>query len=206
MDAYKLQRSRKNFIAEMQRAEILGIPYLVVHPGTHAGKGEEKGIQKIADSLNFALEKCPDFKLRILLETTAGQGHNLGYKFEHLAEIKEKVEADSKIGVCLDTCHIYAAGYEIRTAEAYDNTINELDDILNVKQVLVIHVNDSKRDFASRVDRHEHIGEGEIGLSGFSNFVNDERFKKVPFIIETPGGAAKDAENLLKLRNLVKKK
>ena len=203
-DGQKSGLSRHNFKIEMERAEALGIPYLVVHPGSHTGKGEKEGLQKIAESLNFVFERCPDFHLRILLESTAGQGDNLGYTFEQLADIKSKVEDQQRVGVCLDTCHMFAAGYELRTEEGYAKTVSQLDEILGIEQVGVIHMNDSKRELGSRVDRHEHIGEGELGLTAFEHFVNDERFQNIPMIIETPGDRKKDAENLAKLRGLVK--
>jgi deoxyribonuclease-4 len=203
-DTQKLQQSRENFLVEMQRAEALGIPYLVVHPGSHTGRGEKQGLQRIAESLHVVLDKCPDFKVKILLETTAGQGDNLGYTFEQLAEIKSRLKVKERVGVCLDTCHLFAAGYELRTDDDYKVTMRQLDEIIGIEQVGVIHTNDSKREFGSRVDRHEHIGEGELGLVAFKHFVNDARFKDIPMIIETPGGAKKDAENLRKLRGLIK--
>lgn len=203
-DAQKLQMSRENFIIEMQRAETLGIPYLVVHPGSHMGKGEDKGLQRIAESLNFVLEACPDFKVKILLETTAGQGDHLGYRFEHLAAIKSLVENKEKIGVCVDTCHIFAAGYELRTQTGYAETRKQLSEIIGLEDVGIIHSNDSLKAFGSRRDRHAHIGDGEIGLDGFAHFVNDPVWQDIPMIIETPGGAKKDLENLAKLRSLVK--
>lgn len=203
-DAQKLRQSRENFVVEMQRAEALGIPYLIVHPGSHMGQGEQKGLDRIAESLNVVLQQCPDFKLKVLLETTAGQGDNLGYTFEQLAEIKAKVDAKDKIGVCVDTCHIFAAGYELRTPAGYEKTMAQLDAAIGADQVGIIHSNDSKRELGSRRDRHEHVGDGELGLEAFANFVNDPRFADVPMIIETPGGPKKDAENLAKLRGLIK--
>lgn len=202
-ETQKLQQSRQNFLIEMQRAEALGIRYLAVHPGSHTGKGEKRGLQRIAESLNFVFDKCPDFRLKILLETTAGQGDNLGYKFEQLAEIKTQVEAKEKVGVCLDTCHLFAAGYELRTQDGYKKTMRQLEEIIGIDQIGIIHTNDSKRELGSRVDRHEHIGEGELGLVAFEHLVNDTRFKHVPMIIETPGGAGKDLRNLQKLRDLI---
>lgn len=204
-DKQKLYLSRQNFIAEMERAEALGIPYLVIHPGSHLDEGEQKGLQRISASLNFVFDKCPDFKLKILLETTAGQGTNLGYTFEQLAAMKSKVEAQKRIGVCLDTCHIFAAGYELRSEEGYEKTVSELDKIIGCEQVSVIHVNDSKKEFGSRRDRHEHIGEGEIGIDAFKFLMNDSRFTDVSMILETPKGPKNDMdiENLKRLRGLV---
>ncbi len=201
-DKQKLSMSRENFIIEMQRTDALDIPYLVIHPGSHTGNGEEKGIRRIVESLNYVLDQYPDCQHKILLETTAGQGDNLGYTFEQLAEMISKVEAQGKIGICLDTCHVFAAGYELRTKKGYQKTFAQADEIVGLEHVGVIHINDSKRKFGSRVDRHEHIGDGELGLEAFSQLVNEPRFIDVPMIIETPGGYKKDKENLRNLRNL----
>ncbi|MCG8606138.1 deoxyribonuclease IV [bacterium] len=203
-DRKKLYLSRSNFVVEMQRAEALRIPYLIVHPGSHVGEGEQAGLDRISESLNYVLDKCPDFKLKILLESTAGQGDNLGYTFEQLAKMRSKVEAEEHVGVCIDTCHVFAAGYELRTKAGYERTMAELDEIVGLEQVGVFHVNDSKKELGSRVDRHDHIGDGEIGLRAFEHLVNDLRFQDVSMIIETPGGAEKHAENLKTLRGLVK--
>lgn len=202
-EPYKLQRSRKNFIVEMERAEALGIPYLVVHPGSHMGKGEAEGLQKISDSLNYVFGQRPDFEVKVLLETTAGQGDNLGYEFEHLAKIKSKVERKEKIGVCVDTCHIFAAGYDFRTEETYEEMIKQLDGIIGIDQVGIMHTNDSLRELGSKRDRHAHIGEGDIGLEGFAHFMNDSRFENIPFILETPGGVNQDRANIQKLKDLI---
>jgi len=204
-DSQKLKQSRENFLIEMQRAEALGIPFLVVHPGSHTGRGEKEGLQRIAESLNWALARCPDFKLKILLETTAGQGDNLGYTFEQLAKIISQVQAPERVGVCVDTCHIFAAGYEIRTAAGYQKTMKQLDELIGIHEVGVIHANDSKKGLGSRVDRHTHIGEGELGRAPFRHFVNDARLQDVPMIIETPDRDM-DVENLRRLRKLVKRK
>lgn len=202
-EAEKLQLSRRNFVIELQRAEALGIPYVIVHPGSHMGKGEQAGLGKIAESLNWVLEKCPGFSVKVLLETTAGQGTNLGYRFEHLAAIRAQVEERSRVGVCIDTCHIFAAGYDLRSKAAYEATMREFDNAVGVDLVGIIHTNDSKKPLGSRRDRHAHIGDGELGLDSFRHLVNDERFRAVPKIIETPGGPQKDRENLCKLRQLI---
>ncbi len=202
-DATKLKLSRTSFMAEMTRAEMLGIPYLVVHPGSHMGEGEEAGLRRIAESLNDTIDRCSAQNVKILLESTAGQGDNLGYTFEHLGEIKSKVEATDRIGYCLDTCHMFAAGYELRDKVGYSESMMKLDAAIDSDDIGVIHCNDSKKPFGSRLDRHEHIAEGHIGPEGFGFLVNDGRFKNVPFIIETPGGPEKDNENLKMLRSLV---
>ena len=203
-DRQKLYLSRSNFIVEMQRAEALGIPNLIVHPGSHVGKGEDAGLERISESLNYVLDKCPDFSLKILLESTAGQGDNLGYTFEQLKVMKDKVEDQKRVGVCVDTCHAFAAGYDLRTREGYDQTMAALSETIGVEEVGIFHVNDSKRELGSRVDRHDHIGEGELGLKAFEYLLNDTRFQGVPMILETPGGPEKDIVNLKTLRGLVK--
>jgi deoxyribonuclease-4 len=203
-DKAKLRQSRQNFVSEMERTEALEIPYLVVHPGSHLGKGEAAGIAQIAASLNYCIVKTPGFEMKILLETTAGQGTNLGYRFEQLAEILEQVEVQDRAGVCVDTCHIFAAGYELRTPDGYDDTLRQLDACIGLDRVHVIHCNDSRKPFGSRLDRHEHIAEGELGRPSFDNLVNDKRLMTIPMIIETPGGPDKDKENLAQLRRLCK--
>lgn len=202
-DAHKLEQSRQNFVVELRRAGVLGIPYVIVHPGSHLGAGPAVGMSRIAESLNRVIERCADVAVTVLLEATAGQGTNLGHRFEQLAEIKGQVEAQERIGFCLDTCHLFAAGYELRDAAGYAETIRQVDDILGASQIGVIHANDSKFGLGSKRDRHQHIGEGELGLQAFANFVQDIRFRDVPFIIETPGDAKRDRENLARLRALV---
>ncbi|MFQ5648701.1 MAG: deoxyribonuclease IV [bacterium] len=202
-DPHKLDQSRQNFTIEIERAEALGIPYLIVHPGSHVGQGEQQGILTIVESLNEVLDKSADLRLKVLLEATAGQGSNLGHTFEQLAAIKNKIEATGRVGFCLDTCHIFAAGYELRDKEGYRQTMDQLDQLLGAEHIGIIHANDSRFDLGSKRDRHAHIGEGELGLAAFANLINDPHFKEVPFIIETPGGPEKDNENLAKLRSLV---
>jgi len=197
--------SRESMLIELQRAEKLGLPYLVMHPGSHLGTGEEGGIKKIAGAINWLHQKTKGYKVKICLETTAGQGSTLGYKFEQLAEIIELVKENQRLGVCYDTCHTFAAGYDIRTKEACQNTFKEFDKVIGLSRLKVIHLNDAIKDLGSRVDRHTHIGEGKIGLEGFRLLMNDKRWEKVPKILETPKekGTAKDIENLNRLRNLV---
>ncbi len=202
-DTQKLQKSRENLLIEMQRAELLGIPYLIVHPGSHMGAGEVKGMRRIAESLNAVFSACPEFQLTVLLEATAGQGSNLGYTFEQLAEIKAGVDTRERVAFCIDTCHIFAAGYELRSQQGYSETMQQLDATLGAEHVRVIHANDSKKALGSRLDRHAHIGDGELGLEAFANLVNDARFTEASVIIETPGGPEQDRENLQKLRDLV---
>ena len=205
-DGEKLQMSRDAFLDEMIRTEILGVKYLVFHPGSHMGKGEEIGLKLIAESLNILIDKAKEASnVMLLLETTAGQGSNLGYKFEHLKFIMDQVEKKERLGVCFDTAHAFEAGYDISTEEGYERTFKEFDNIIGLEKLKVFHLNDSKTPLGSHIDRHEHIGEGMIGLKAFELLVNDERFKNHPMILETPGGEKYYEYNLKVLRGLVKK-
>jgi deoxyribonuclease-4 len=192
---------------EMERCQLLKIPNLVMHPGSHVGTGEEAGMDRIAKNINRLLDELSGDNVCLLLETTAGQGSHLGYKFEELAYMIDRVDDKSRVGVCLDTCHIFAAGYPISKPKDYKQTIKQFDDLVGLDRLHIIHMNDSKKEFGSRKDRHEHIGKGEIGLEAFRNFVNDKRLKAVPMILETPKGEdlADDIKNLKVLRGLVKK-
>ncbi|MFX0163044.1 MAG: deoxyribonuclease IV [Candidatus Hodarchaeota archaeon] len=200
-----LEKSQKAFLEEMDRAETLGIPYLVHHPGAHLDVGEKKGIELIAEGLNISLSARRGYKVMPLLETTAGQGTNLGYKFEELVAIRDLLEEKERVGVCLDTSHIFAAGYDIRTKDAYEKTMETFDEIIGLSLLKAVHLNDSKIDLGKRVDRHEHIGKGKIGLEAFSFLVNDERLKSIPGCLETPGSEEDFKKNLQTLRTLLKK-
>jgi deoxyribonuclease IV len=202
-DADLHKKSVEAIVAEMRRAEFLGVPFLIIHPGAHMGSGEKNGLRRIAQALNLALREIPP-PVTILLETTAGQGSSLGHKFEHLAEILAGVKQNERMGVCLDTCHVFAAGYDIRTESAYAKTMNEFDRLVGIDRIQAFHVNDCKKDLGSRVDRHTHIGQGFIGLEAFRLLVNDRRFERVPKILETPKGPdlAEDRMNLDTLRSL----
>jgi deoxyribonuclease-4 len=199
-------QSLESMLVELQRAELLALPYLVMHPGSHLGTGKKEGIKKIAKSINWLHQKTKGYKVKICLETTAGQGSSIGYRFEQLQEIIESVKDNQRVGVCYDTCHTFAAGYDIRAKKAYEETFNEFDKVIGLSRLKVIHVNDSMKDLGSRVDRHQHIGEGKIGLEGFRLLMNDQRWEEIPKILETPkeGGTAKDIRNLKVLRSLVK--
>jgi deoxyribonuclease-4 len=199
-------KSRKSLTEEMQRCHRLKIPNLVMHPGSHVGSGEEAGLAGIVENINRMFEELDHNDVTLLLETTAGQGSNLGYRFEQLAQMIEGVEDKAHVGVCMDTCHIFAAGYPLSEPKDFRKTFKSFDDIVGLDRLKIIHVNDSKREFGSRVDRHEHIGQGHIGLEGFRNLVNDRRLKKIPMILETPKGddLTEDIENLRILRGLVK--
>jgi len=199
------QKSLEAYILELERCEALNIPYLVMHPGSHMGSGEETGLRRIAEGLNRAHAATPGFRVITLLETTAGQGTNLGYRFEHLATIREMVEERERVAICFDTCHAFAAGYELRTPEAYAETMAEFERILGFDLLRCFHLNDSKSDLGSHIDRHEHIGHGLLGLEPFRLLLNDPRFADLPGLLETPKGKEmrEDVENLRVLRSLV---
>lgn len=178
------EKSLQSFIGEIQRCEILGLDRLNFHPGSHLRKiTEEACLDNIASSLNFAIEATQNVKM--VIENTAGQGSNLGYKFEHLAYIIDKIEDKSRVGVCIDTCHMFTAGYDIRTREAYDKTWKEFDQIVGRKYLMGMHLNDSKPDLGSKVDRHDSLGVGKIGWDAFGFIMNDERMDDIPLILET---------------------
>ncbi|MFH1995330.1 MAG: deoxyribonuclease IV [Nitrospinota bacterium] len=199
-----LDKSITAFIDEIDRADFLGIPNLIFHPGSHGGAGEEVGIKKIVDSLNVITAERPKAKVKIVLETTAGQGNAIGYKFEHLAEIMAKCKSPDRFGVCLDTCHIFAAGYNITDKEGYKATFDSFKKVIGFELLRAIHMNDSKKECGSNVDRHEHIGKGKIGVEGFRLLVNDHRLQDIPMILETPKGPdmKEDKINLALLRKL----
>jgi deoxyribonuclease IV len=206
-DAALFAKSYEGFFEEMKRCDFLSIPNLVMHPGSHVGSGETAGLARVAEAFNRMFSADPDGKVTICLETTAGQGTNLGYRFEQLAEIIDQVEHKGRLGICLDTCHIFAAGYPIATEAQYKDTMKKFDSILGLDRLRIIHVNDSMKGSGSRVDRHQHIGDGEIGKAVFGYFLNDRRLAKVPMILETPKeSAAEDIANLKILRSLIKEK
>lgn len=178
-------RSRRAFLDELHRCETLGIAGLIFHPGAHMGAGEEEGIRRIADSLNTIHARTRHFTTRTTLEVTAGQGTAVGYRFEHLRAIIDLVEEQERMGVCLDTCHLFAAGYNIGTERGWEQTFAEFESTVGFRRLVAVHVNDSKKELGSRVDRHHHIGKGKIGLEGFRLLMNDPRFADVPKILET---------------------
>ncbi|MEF3273214.1 MAG: deoxyribonuclease IV [Chloroflexus sp.] len=199
------EKSIAAFADELERCAQLGIPYLVTHPGAHTGIGEEAGLVRVADAIRRLLAEGVGGTTMILLETTAGQGTALGYRFEHLARLFEMIPYHDRLGVCVDTCHIFAAGYDIRDPDSYQRTFAELDRLVGLERVKCFHLNDSQKDVGSRVDRHAHIGQGCIGIEAFRFLVNDPRFASLPMIIETPKGEdmAEDRMNLTLLRSLV---
>ena len=198
-------KSRDMLVVELERCEALGVPYLVLHPGSHVGAGEEAGLARVARALGEVHAATPGLCARVLLENTAGQGSGLGYRFEHLAWLMEHAPEGERLGVCLDTCHAFAAGYELRTPEGYAATMEEFDSIVGLERLEAFHLNDSKGDLGSRKDRHEHIGQGHIGLEGFRCLLNDPRLAGLPGLLETPKGKEldEDKENLAVLRGLV---
>jgi len=198
-----LEKSRIAFEDEIRRCAELGIPYLVFHPGSHVGQGEDVGLDGVAESMALALKATKGLKTKILLENTAGQGTNLGYRFEHLGELLRRGKS-KRLGVCIDTCHLFAAGYDMRTKKSYEATMNELDREVGLDRVCAFHLNDSKFELGMKKDRHENIGEGAIGATGFRLLVNDDRFSALPGLLETPGGPDGYARNLATLRRMKK--
>ena len=198
------EKSLAAFREEMERCSRLGINKIVMHPGSHLGDGEEQGITRIVEAFDFLIPSVPEFEGKILLETTAGQGTNLGYAFEHLQSIINGSAFPQKFGVCLDTCHVFAAGYDITTEVGYQGLFAEFDRIIGLDKLLCFHVNDSKKGLGCRVDRHDHIGQGSMGLAGFRLLMNDSRFFDIPKVLETPKGDNEemDAVNLGLLRGL----
>src|SRR3989338_5370782 len=199
------KRSVSGFIDEMERCESLSIPYLVAHPGAHVGAGEEEGIKTIARSLDEIHKGCPKYNVSVALEITAGQGSNLGYRFEQIRAMIDATRESDRLRVCFDTEHAFAAGYDIRTREGYERTFSEFDELIGLKLLAAFHLNDSKKEFHSRVDRHEHSGKGHIGVEAFRRLMNDQRFWALPMCLETPKGPdlKEDRENLTLLRSLI---
>ncbi|MBD3402487.1 deoxyribonuclease IV [candidate division GN15 bacterium] len=200
--------NKKSYLAlkeEVERCNLLKVPNLVFHPGAHVGAGEDEGIATIAENINRILGGVKDNGVTLCLETTAGQGSTIGHTFEQLADIIDRVDDKDHVGVCLDTCHIFAAGYPITEPNDYRKTMKSFDTVIGLDRLKVIHLNDSKKEFGSRRDRHEHIGEGMIGIGAFKNIVNDRKLRKVPMVIETPKGddLAEDIANLRTLRSLI---
>ena len=192
---------------ELTRAHQLQLPFLVLHPGAHLGAGEEAGLEKIIASIDRVFAKIPKVKTKIALETTAGQGSCLGHRFEHIAHIIENVREPERLCVCLDTAHIFAGGYDIGSEAGVRKTFREFERVIGLDRLAAIHLNDSKTPRGSRVDRHEHIGKGQIGLEAFRFIMRDRRLKKIPKVLETPKGKelAEDVENMKTLRGLMRR-
>jgi deoxyribonuclease-4 len=205
LDEELWQKSVRVFVEELEHCQQLGIPYLVIHPGSHVDSGEEAGSRRIAQALDQAREQAGGGQVEVLLEITAGQGTNLGHSFEQLAQLLDLVADDSWLGICFDTCHAFAAGYELRSREGYEATFRELDELIGLERLKVIHLNDAKGELGSRLDRHQHIGQGELGLEPFRLLLNDDRFRDLPMVLETPKGPEyeEDRENLRVLRGVI---
>jgi len=199
-----LAKSRKAFREEAERCIQLGISYLNFHPGSALKEDPQLCLDKIVESLLEMEDLMADSPTRLLLESTAGQGSNVGYRFEQLAYIIEGVEKSIPIGVCIDTCHTFAAGYDIRTAEAWDDTLKEFDRVVGLKHLYAFHLNDSLKGLGSRVDRHAPLGEGEIGIECFRVLMQDPRTREIPKYLETPGGPPLWVDEIRKLRELAK--
>jgi deoxyribonuclease IV len=206
-DAGVLKKSRAALRDELSRCESLGILGLIVHPGSHMGAGDEEGIKRIADSLNAVHAETPGFHTLTILETTAGQGTSVGYRFEHLRGIIDLVDSGERMAVCADTCHLFAAGYDIGSERGWEETMQRLEDVIGLGRLAAFHVNDSRKGPGSRVDRHDHIGKGLIGLAGFRMLMNDPRLSAVPKILETEKSEDmhEDIENMNVLRSLLRK-
>lgn len=198
------ERSIKSLIQEVQFATALHLPFLVLHPGAHLGAGEDSAFSWIAEGLEEVFAATKPSRVRIALENTAGQGTCLGARIEDLAEIYARVKQRRRLGLCLDTAHLFAAGYDIRSRKGWNQVFEQIDESIGIDQVVAFHLNDSKTELGSRVDRHAHIGQGRIGLEGFRHIVNDARFKNHPACLETPKGKdlKEDMENLAVLRRL----
>lgn len=202
------ERSERALIDELQRCEALGVSAAIFHPGAHMDDTEEAGIKRIAASLDRVTKTCAGFRTRILLESTAGQGTALGWRFEQLGAILKKAKRCEPLGICLDTCHLFAAGYDFRTPEGYAAMMEEFDAHVGLERIECVHTNDSKKECGSRVDRHDHIGKGKIGKEGFRHFVSDPNLFGLPFILETPKGkdgrgSDLDKVNIKRLRKLL---
>lgn len=197
------EQSAQAFQVELERCRALGLPWLVTHAGAHRGAGEEEGLKRIVEALDRVCAAVPE--VLVLLETTAGQGGYLCYRFEHLAYIRQHAACPERLGVCFDTCHVFAAGYELRTPEGYAATMRHLDEVVGLEHVKAFHLNDALKGLGSRVDRHTHIGQGQLGLEPFRLLLNDPRFANHPMVLETPKGPEmeEDRVNLAVLRSLL---
>lgn len=200
------EKSVQACLLELQRCDRLGIETLVVHPGGHMGHGEEFGMRRLAGAIDSVHDRTPDRRASIALETMAGQGTVIGHRFEQIAGVIARTRDPDRVGVCFDTCHVFAAGYDLRTKAAYDETLRRFDAEIGLARLRAVHVNDSKKEIGSRVDRHEHIGKGYLGLEAFRLLMNDPRLETVPLLLETPKDEKtlkEDVENLNTLMRLV---
>jgi len=196
------KRSVEALVDELERAEALGLPFVIVHPGSHKGEGLKSGLTRSGRALRELERRTRGYRVRLLLENTAGAGNTVGSRFEELRAILDRASGPERFGVCLDTCHLFAAGYDIRTNAGYEETVQALDREIGVARVSAWHVNDAKKGLGSGLDRHEHIGKGEIGLEAFRALLNDPRFAACPMSLETPKDGDWDQKNLATLRGL----
>jgi deoxyribonuclease-4 len=199
------QKSINALVDDLERCEQLGLPGLVLHPGSHMGSGEETGIARIAAALDATHDRLPGYSVQVWLEVTAGQGDHLGYTFDQLQAMIDAAKEPERLGICFDTAHAFAAGYELRTRDGFEATWRDFDETLGLARLKAIHLNDSKKELGSRVDRHEHIGKGLLGLEPFRFLLNDPRFRGIPMTLETEKSKdlSEDKENLAVLRSLV---
>lgn len=206
-DAALWKKSIAAMEEELKRCEMLGIPYLVLHPGSHVGRGVEYGLKRVADAFDRIHDKLPNLRVMTLLEHTAGQGTNLCHTFEELAQLRALIAQKKRIGVCVDSCHLFAAGYDLRRPDKYADVFKQFDDLVGTQHIKAWHLNDSKGAFGSRVDRHDHIGKGKLGRAGFRNIMNDPRWRDLPGLLETPKGPEmkEDKMNMRVLRGLIER-
>ena len=206
-DPTTLEKSVTAFAGELERAATLGIPFLITHPGSHRGVGGEAGLERFVENMDHAITRSKTSSVMVLIENTAGQGTNLGSTFEESSFIINESQYGQYLGVCFDISHAFAAGYDMRTQVASEDTLSKFDQIIGLERLKFFHLNDSKRPLGSRVDLHEHIGKGEIGLAGFRMLLNDQRFQEHPMVLETPKGKElkEDKKNLRVLRSLIAK-
>lgn len=205
-DRQIFEKSLAGFKEELVRAGSAGIPYLVTHPGSHRGSGEKQGLRRVIEALNLIMAEAEGAWPMILLETTAGQGSSLGYRFEHLAKIRDGSRYPERLGFCFDACHVFVAGYDIRIPSLFEKTLQRFVGLMGIDQLKAFHLNDSQKGLGSRVDRHQHIGEGVLGKMPFFLLLHDDRFSHLPMILETPKGIRGDRDldeiNLETLRRL----
>ncbi len=202
-DKALLKRSREAFLDEVVRAKHLGVRNLIFHPGAHMGAGEQVGLKRIADSLNWVRKESGSGDVRFVLENTAGQGTVMGHSFEQIAKVIDMLDDQRNVGVCFDTCHGYVAGYDVRSNDGYEKTFEIFDEVLGVEMMSAMHINDSRGKQGSHLDRHEQIGKGFLGLECFKHFMNDDRWEGIPMVLETPEGEKGYKQELKTLRSLV---
>jgi deoxyribonuclease-4 len=197
------RKSIDALVEELERCGRLGVEWLVVHPGGHMGQGEDFGVRRMAGAIDQIHGRLPDGRANIAIETMAGQGTVIGHRFEQIAAVLGRVKRSECLGVCLDTCHVFAAGYDLRTPKAYAETMRRFDGEIGLDRLRVVHVNDSKKDLGCRVDRHEHIGKGFLGLAAFRLLMNDARLLSLPLLLETPKDEKTYEEDVLNLNTLI---